>query len=89
MHSTNKRPSHIERCGGMPGMWWAWPLRRLQRLPLVLAPDLHPTLLLVREQRGRPKQRRRVRHPRKGEMVPARFIRDVHAHGGAGANAGP
>jgi hypothetical protein len=55
MHSTSKRPSDIERRSGLPRMWWPlWPLQRLQFVPF-------PGLLLVREQRWQPEQRRRVR----------------------------
>ena len=38
MHSTSKRPSHSERCSGLPRMWW--PLWRLRRLQVVLVPVL-------------------------------------------------
>src|ERR1700730_16946067 len=90
MHSAKRRPSLSERRSELPCMpGWPWPLWRLQQLQLVLAPVLLLPVLLLGEQRGRPKQRRWVWQPRKGEMVATRFVGNVHANRGAGAHAGP
>jgi hypothetical protein len=63
MHSTSRRSSLSERLSGLPRM--PWQLGTLQWVQVVFAPVLLATvLLLVGEQRRRPKQRRRVRQPR-------------------------
>lgn len=86
MYSTSKWPSLSERGSGLPCMsrWRLWPLQRLWVVFVLLV----AVILLVGERRGRPKQRRWVRQPRKAEMVAIRFVRDLHAYRGAGAYAG-
>jgi hypothetical protein len=54
MHCTKGRPSHIQRCSGLPGMSWPLALGRLQLRVLFATGLLTPALLLVvGEQRGR------------------------------------
>lgn len=79
MHNTSRRPSLSERCGELPCMPWQLGSPRLQLQFVFVAVLLLPILLVAREQRGRPEQRRRVRQSRKAEMVASRFVRDVHA----------
>lgn len=74
LDAQHQSPSLSERCGELPCMPWQLGSPRLQLQFVLVA-----VLLLLREQRGRPEQRRGVWQSRKAEMVASRFVRDVHA----------